>query len=66
MLVFSYIYTTIKSNFKDLTENLATAEKMARKSKENEYDKLSVELISFEKVGFRKYMVIFKTVGYLK
>lgn len=63
---FRYYYTSFKSKFNELTIVLADASDKVKIDATKHYHNPSVEVYAFKKVGFRKYVVIFKVTGEMK
>ncbi len=66
-LGFKHIYTIFPCVFKrNLPSFIYDAEKSAREKGAEDYENPSVELVSIQKVGFVKYLVVWKVQGYRK
>ncbi|WP_460012038.1 hypothetical protein [Lysinibacillus sp. CTST325] len=62
---FRYSYITFSCIFKHLGKTIYDAEKSAREVAKD-YENPIVELVTFQKVGFSKYLTVWKIQGYLK
>lgn len=60
---FRYYFTSFKSKFNKLTTVLADTSDEVKKDATKHYHDPSVEVDTLRKVGFRKYVVIFKVTG---
>lgn len=62
-LGFRYFYTTFKCKFNNLTSSLADTSDLVKIEGKEHYFDPSVEIDTFKKIGFRKYVVIWKVTG---
>ena len=62
---FRYSYITFSCIFKKLGKIVYDAEKSAREGAKD-YENPSIELVTIQKVGFFKYLSVWKIQGYLK
>jgi len=60
---FHHWYTTTKTKHKDLPQAIYKTEKEVREEAKKEYVEPMVELRTVNKVGFRKYLIVWKVTG---
>lgn len=64
---FKHIYTLFPCVFKrNLPKFIFDAEKSARETGLETYENPNVELVTIQKVGFFKYLLVWKVQGYIK
>lgn len=62
-LMFYQSYATVKTNYKNLPNEINDLREQVSHSAKEGYLEPSVEVESIEKVGFRKYFVILRVSG---
>lgn len=62
-MMFYQSYTTIKTNFKNLPNEINNVREIVSENARKEHMEPSIEVESVEKVGFNKYFVILRVTG---